>query len=230
MKFQCTNIFDRIQILFKAIYIVIVIIVIAPGPSEVLMRPWMWCIYIYAFSRCFYPSDLHCIQVTVSTLYQLLLSLGFEPMILSMLTPCSTSWATGKLYAYIACMHSFKAAFWWFHAITDGITRTSHARSFFRWYEMIQAVCTGAFVLYLKSVCYEHGIFSALIWLAPGAEAMLERASETSPIWCSHKDVLHLNKRNPFQEIKEMEAAVVNGVANPSPAPCINLRIFPLTR
>ncbi len=34
-----------------------------------------------------------------------------------------------------------------------------------------------------------------------------------------HKDILHLNKRYPFQE-KETEAAaaVVNGVANPRPA------------
>ncbi len=47
----------------------------------------------------------------------------------------------------------------------------------------------------------------------------LERASETSPIWCGHKDILHLNKRNPFRE-KETEEAVVNGVANPTP--CIN--------
>ncbi len=46
----------------------------------------------------FIQSDLHCIQVTVSTFDQLLLSLGIEPMILALLTPCSTSWATGKLY------------------------------------------------------------------------------------------------------------------------------------
>ncbi len=53
-------------------------------------------IYIYAFSRRFYPKRLtvQCIQVTVSTFYQLLLSLGIEPMILALLTPCSTSWAT----------------------------------------------------------------------------------------------------------------------------------------
>ncbi len=44
----------------------------------------------------FIQSDLHCIQVTVSTFYQLLLSLGIEPMILALLAPCSTSWATGK--------------------------------------------------------------------------------------------------------------------------------------
>ncbi len=43
----------------------------------------------------FIQSDLHCIQV--STFYQLLLSLGIEPMILALLAPCSTSWATGKL-------------------------------------------------------------------------------------------------------------------------------------
>ncbi len=44
----------------------------------------------------FIQSDLHCIRVTVSTFCQLLLSLGIEPMILALLTPCSTSWATGK--------------------------------------------------------------------------------------------------------------------------------------
>ncbi len=48
----------------------------------------------------FIQSDLHCIQVTVSTFYQLLLSLGIEPMILALLTPCSTSWATGHLPNY----------------------------------------------------------------------------------------------------------------------------------
>ncbi len=38
----------------------------------------------------FIQSDLHCIQVTVSTFYQLLLSLGIEPMILALLAPCAT--------------------------------------------------------------------------------------------------------------------------------------------
>ncbi len=38
----------------------------------------------------FIQSDLHCIQVTVFTFYQLLLSLGIEPMILALLAPCST--------------------------------------------------------------------------------------------------------------------------------------------
>ncbi len=46
----------------------------------------------------FIQSDLHCIQGTVSTFYQLLLSLGIEPMILALLAPCSTSWGTGKHY------------------------------------------------------------------------------------------------------------------------------------
>ncbi len=44
----------------------------------------------------FIQSDLHCIQVTVFTFYQLLLSLGIEPMILALLAPCSTIWATGN--------------------------------------------------------------------------------------------------------------------------------------
>ncbi len=59
----------------------------------------------------FIQSDLHCIQVTVSTFYQLLLSLGIEPMILASLTPCSTSWATGKLnvdssWSWVECIQS----------------------------------------------------------------------------------------------------------------------------
>ncbi len=45
----------------------------------------------------FIQSDLHCIQVTVSTFDQLLLSLGIEPMILALLAPCSASWACKRL-------------------------------------------------------------------------------------------------------------------------------------
>ncbi len=61
-------------------------------------------IYIYTHNKftftfmhladAFIQSDLHFIQV--STFDQLLLSLGIEPMILALLVPCSTSWATGK--------------------------------------------------------------------------------------------------------------------------------------
>ncbi len=41
-------------------------------------------IYIYAFIRRFYPKrlTLHCIQVTVSTFFQVLLSLGTLPKVL----------------------------------------------------------------------------------------------------------------------------------------------------
>ncbi len=53
-------------------------------------------IYIFTFTftfmhlaDAFIQSDLHCIQVTVFTFYQLLLSLGIEPMILALLAPCS---------------------------------------------------------------------------------------------------------------------------------------------
>ncbi len=61
-----------------------------------------YCCYVYtlynlfAHSYCTYLllitftfMHLTCIQVTVSTFYQLLLSLGIEPMILALLTPCS---------------------------------------------------------------------------------------------------------------------------------------------
>ncbi len=54
-------------------------------------------IYIYAFSRCFYPKRLTLYSSYSFTFYHLLLSLGIEPMILALLAPCSTIWATGKL-------------------------------------------------------------------------------------------------------------------------------------
>ncbi len=56
-------------------------------------------IYIYAFSRRFYPKRLTLHSCYSFTFDQLLLSLGIEPMILALLAPCSTIWATGKLIA-----------------------------------------------------------------------------------------------------------------------------------
>ncbi len=53
--------------------------------------------YIYAFSRHFYPKRLTLHSSYTFTFVQLLLSLGIEPMILALLAPCSTIWATGKL-------------------------------------------------------------------------------------------------------------------------------------
>ncbi len=53
-------------------------------------------IYIYAFSRRFYPKWLTLHSSYSLTFYQLLLSLGIKPMILALLAPCSTIWATGK--------------------------------------------------------------------------------------------------------------------------------------
>ncbi len=47
-------------------------------------------IYIYAFSRRFYPKQLTLHLSYSFTFYQLLLSLGIEPMILALLAPCST--------------------------------------------------------------------------------------------------------------------------------------------
>ncbi len=68
---------------------------------------------------------------------------------------------------------------------------------------MIQDTARTGTFLRVKSVRYEHSIFSALVWLVLGAEAKLERTSDMSPFWCGHKDVLHLNKRNPFQEKRD---------------------------
>ncbi len=64
-------------------------------------------IYLH-LSDAFIQSDLHCIQVQgcffffkFFTFDQLLLSLGIEPMILALLAPCSTIWATGKLTIFL---------------------------------------------------------------------------------------------------------------------------------
>ncbi len=62
-------------------------------------------IYIYAFSRRFYPKRLTLHSSYSFTFYQLLLSLGIEPMILALLAPCSTIWATGKT---ITCHLAYK--------------------------------------------------------------------------------------------------------------------------
>ncbi len=63
-----------------------------------LSRPPYFTFYIYAFSRRFYPKWLTLHSSYSFTFDQLLLSLGIEPMILALLAPCSTIWATGKLY------------------------------------------------------------------------------------------------------------------------------------
>ncbi len=69
--------------------------------------------------------------------------------------------------------------------------------------------------------------FSALVWLASGAESKLACASEKSPVHrCGHKGILHLNKQYLSRK-NEAEAAVVSGVANPIPAPALTaLNIF----
>ncbi len=65
-----------------------------------------WPIFTFTFTHladAFIQSDLQFYSSSYSfTFYQLLLSLGIEPMILALLAPCSTIWATGKLlYLYL---------------------------------------------------------------------------------------------------------------------------------
>ncbi len=58
-----------------------------------LVYDWLRKSFTFTFMNladAFIQSDLHCIQVTVFTFYQLLLSLGIKPMILAFLAPCST--------------------------------------------------------------------------------------------------------------------------------------------
>ncbi len=64
---------------------------------------YIYVIFTFTFSRRFYPKrlTLHSSYSFYIFFNQLLLSLGIEPMILALLAPCSTSWATGKLYIYV---------------------------------------------------------------------------------------------------------------------------------
>ncbi len=65
-------------------------------------------IYIYAFSRRFYPKRLTLHSSYSFTFYQLLLSLGSEPMIVALVAPCSTICATGKLYRATGKLYRIK--------------------------------------------------------------------------------------------------------------------------
>ncbi len=65
--------------------------------SPTKLRDYMHALHLcIAFSRRFYPKRLTLHSSYSFTFDQLLLSLGIEPMILALLAPCSTIWATGK--------------------------------------------------------------------------------------------------------------------------------------
>ncbi len=67
-------------------------------------------IYIYAFSRRFYPKRL-----TVHSGYnffcQYMCSLGIEPTTFALLTQCSNHWATGTLYTHLTLLQSYICSF-----------------------------------------------------------------------------------------------------------------------
>ncbi len=119
------------------IYLLILFIINIPFPWQwnyVAVFPWtiifhlcslvfLWIhtchLLIYAFSRRFYPKRLTLHSSYSFTFYQLLLSLGIEPMILALLAPCSTIWATGKLLmALLAGQNCFYSLFWHIDAFT----------------------------------------------------------------------------------------------------------------
>ncbi len=71
---------------------------------------------------------------------------------------------------------------------------------------MIQATaCAGTFVRVFeeRALRAQYLLRARLTRTWRGGNVM--RASETSPILCGHKDALHLNKRNPFQEKKRRQ-------------------------
>ncbi len=106
-------------------------------------------------------------------------------------------WGRLKCDSYHTCLHSFKAALIAF-LVTSWLNwprHCMHVVSFVLSYEMIQTTAHAG-------TRYEPSTVSALIWLAPCTEVKLERASESSPVWCGHKDVLRLNKCTSYQEKK----------------------------
>ncbi len=62
---------------------------IADGKADTIVAAVIY-IYIYAFSRRFYPKRLTLHSSYSFTFHQFLLSLGIEPMIFALLAPCST--------------------------------------------------------------------------------------------------------------------------------------------
>ncbi len=87
------------------------------------------CFTFMHLAEAFIQSDLHCIQVTVFTFYQLLLSLGIEPMILALLAPCSTIWATGKLFFTILT---------WYFTIQNFLLRITSLLRLLLWVNALQ--------------------------------------------------------------------------------------------
>ncbi len=57
-------------------------------------------IYMYAFSRRFYPRDLQCIQVII-VFYQYVCSLGIEPTTFYAANAMLYHWATGILHSVL---------------------------------------------------------------------------------------------------------------------------------
>ncbi len=60
-------------------------VTIVTGAFSITSSEHIFTFTFMHLADAFIQSDLHCIQVTVSTFYQLLLSLGIEPMILALL-------------------------------------------------------------------------------------------------------------------------------------------------
>ncbi len=115
--------------------------------------------YIYAFSRRFYPKRLTLHSSYSFTFYQLLLPLGIEPMILALLVPCSTIWATGKPLSYF-----------WHHR------RFGCARDMFEQIVMIDTLRNR------PSAVFAGGIVQWLLWMTD-REPRLWSHDSTPAVW-----------------------------------------------
>ncbi len=115
--------------------------------------------YIYAFSRRFYPKWLTLHSSYSFTFYQLLLPLGIKPMILALLVPCSTIWATGKPLSYF-----------WHHR------RFGCARDMFEQIVMIDTLRNR------PSAVFAGGIVQWLLWMTD-REPRLWSHDSTPAVW-----------------------------------------------
>ncbi len=103
---------------------------------------------------------------------------------------------------YMTCTYSFKAALMAFLVTSwlNWLRHCMHIVYFALWYEMIQATaCAGTFVRAVEHALRAKDHFRARltrVW----RRGEVEHASETSPVWSAHKDVLRLNKCSSCEE------------------------------
>ncbi len=139
-----------------------------------------------------------------------------------------------RIYSITYCMHahSFKAALIaflvtsclnWRHNYSIAYTKFLSLFDM-KWYRLQRA--PAPLCVYLKSTRYEHSIFYALVWLAPGAEATLEARLKCLPFDVVIKTFCIWINAILFKK-KETRQQLWMGWPTTSPAPALTaLNIF----